>query len=83
MNEKSYWNDKKLSWKAKGILSFLLHCNKDATTKDIISISKDKATSVYSGIAELEKTGYLIRHPVRNDLGRFKQYKYTVKSKKE
>ena len=83
MNGKSYWEDKQLSWKSKGILSYLLHCNKDATTKDILSVSKDKSTSVYSGITELEKAGYLKRYTVRNELGRFKDYKYTVKKRIE
>lgn len=82
MNEKCYLEDKKLSWKSKGILSYLLW-NKEATTKDIISASKDKATSVYSGITELEKAGYLKRYTVRNELGQFENYKYTVKGKIE
>lgn len=83
MNEENYWEDKQLSWKSKGILSYLLHCNKDATTKDILSVSKDKSTSVYSGITELEIAGYLKRYLVRNELGHFKNYKYTARGKIE
>ena len=53
-----------ISWKAKGILSFLLG-NADnewySYKKTITGFGKDGELSISSGITELEKAGYLIR----------------------
>lgn len=88
MNEgrnKEYLKDARLSWKAKGILAFLLskpglECN--WMTEDLVKQSKDGKEAVYSGINELIKFGYLVRIKSR-DKGRFMQVEYHLSSSPE
>ncbi|MFO7295997.1 MAG: hypothetical protein C0P72_008235 [Clostridia bacterium] len=58
---KSIFNDKRLSWKAKGLMGYFLSKPDDwkITISDLIKQSKDGRDSVYSGLAELKKYGYL------------------------
>lgn len=74
MPEKNFWTDKNLSWKAKGLLAYLLNVNAKATIRELITTSKDQRTAVHTGLAELKSAGYLQRFPVRDELGRFETY---------
>lgn len=80
--EKEYLVDQNISWKAKGMLAYLLYCNENATINELIKHSKDRITSVYSGLSELKQAGYLKRFPVRNEMGRFQKYQNKPTGKK-
>ena len=72
--------DIQLSWKAKGLLLYLLSKpnNWKIYLSDLIKRSRDKSVAVYSGLKELEKFGYLERERVRDKKGRFIQLIYTI-----
>ena len=62
-------NDCNLSFKAKGILAYLLSKPDDwkCQVSDLIKKSTDGRDSVYGGLKELRATGYMIKRPVKND----------------
>jgi hypothetical protein len=71
-----------LSWKAKGILLYLLSKPDDwkIIEKDIVNHAKDSRDSVRSGLAELIKAGYIVRSGDRNrnSKGQLADYDYDV-----
>lgn len=77
--DKSMLSDEKISWKAKGILAYLLSKPDDWVTyvTDIEKRSTDGRDSVNSGIKELIAAGYLERKQLR-EKGRFMGYEYSV-----
>lgn len=77
--DKNMLSDKNISWKAKGILAYLLSKPDDWVTyaKDIEKQSTDGRDSVANGINELIGAGYMVRKRVR-EKGRFKGYEYSV-----
>lgn len=72
--------DKRLSAKAKGLLTIMLSLPSDwdMTLKGLVSLGSDGIDSVRSGIKELEENGYLVRHRGRNELGQLMTTEYTV-----
>jgi len=72
MIDKSVFEDTSISWKAKGIMGYLLSRPDDWTVrlKDIANRAADGLHSAKTGLRELEKAGYLTRHVLR-DNGRF------------
>jgi len=69
-------NDQRLSWKAKGLLAYLVS-KPDywyVNYKDLVSASTDGITSVRSTLRELQKAGYLIKSQLRHDDGKFGYY---------
>ena len=66
--------NKSLSWKARGILSYLLSC-KDGWNFSLSGVcalsDKDGMNSLRTGIEELKKAGYLEIKPVQGDGGKF------------
>lgn len=68
-----FLNDKKLSFKAKGILSFLIsNPSKHKANIDYLSLYKvDGKDSIMTGLQELENEGYLIRKMIKDDKGKF------------
>ena len=60
--DNTIWNDKKISWKAKGIFGFLWSRPDDWNfyVDEVVKHSKDGIRSLQSGLSELEKYGYLI-----------------------
>lgn len=64
--------DPELSWKAKGLLSYIAsHARGHRLTRDqIIADGADGRDAVVSGLGELEQRGYLKRHPVRGEGGK-------------
>lgn len=72
--------DRKLSLKAKGLLTLILSLPPewDMTLKGLVSLSGDGVDSVRSGIQELEKAGYLRRSRSRNNLGQLLCTEYTI-----
>ena len=63
---KEFLDNDNLSWKAKGILSYLLSKPDDwqVNTFNLINKSSEGKTSVYSGLKELKEHGYLKKYPV-------------------
>ena len=69
MLNKGFLNDERLSFKAKGILAYLLSKpdNWKVRVGDLVKHSPDGRTAVYSGLSELKEYGYLERFAVRVD----------------
>lgn len=72
--------DDSLSWKAKGLLAYLLSLPADwnIVLDEIQNHSIDGRDSLYSGINELIASGYLKRKRVVNENGQFFGYEYTL-----
>jgi hypothetical protein len=72
--------DSRLSYKAKGILAYLLGKPDDWTVrvKDITKRSTDGEHAVRSGLRELEKAGYLEKKQRRRQDGTFEPTEYVV-----
>ena len=72
--------DKRLSWKAKGLLLYLISKPDDwqIFLADLMKRSTDKRTAVSNGLEELEKHHYLEKERIRNDRGQFIGWLYTV-----
>ena len=72
--------DKKLSLKAKGLLSYMLSLpdDWDYSLKGLATGCKDGIDSVRSAVHELEDGGYLCRSKVRDARGRIIDYNYEV-----
>ena len=72
--------DERLSFKAKGILGYLLSKpdNWKVIVGDLVKRSTDGKASVYSGLNELKKYGYYAKRPVRNDKGIIVRWESTV-----
>lgn len=71
--------DEKLSWKAKGLLTYLLHLPDDwqVYLSDLKNRSTDGRDSTASAIKELVENGYIQRSQVK-EKGKFSGYNYTV-----
>lgn len=78
--DKECINDKRLSWKAKGILAYLLSKpdNWQVYLTDLKKQSIDGTRSVSSGMKELEKYHYIEKGKRRNKKGRFEGWEYLV-----
>ena len=71
--------DKNLSYKAKGLLSFMLSLpdNWDYSLNGLVAVSKEQITSIRSTIDELKKQKYLKREISKDSKGKFK-YNYLI-----
>ena len=69
-----------LSWKAKGILIYLLHLPPDweLHPRQMVRFASDGKHSLYSGLRELVSAGYLIRQRWRDVEGKFTRFAYVV-----
>ena len=69
MLDKGFIDDDRLSFKAKGILTYLLSKpdNWKVIVKDLINHSADGKAAIYSGLKELQKHGYYKKSPVREN----------------
>lgn len=69
-----------LSFKAKGILSYLLsRCDEwEVYQSQLANVGPDGRTAVRSGIEELIEAGYIVRQRVRADDGTFSGWEYLV-----
>ncbi len=69
MMNKTFLEDPRLSFKAKGILAYVLSKpdNWQVRVSDLVKRSDDGETAVYSGLNELKQYGYLRKYPVRID----------------
>ena len=69
-----------LSWKAKGLLTYLLSKPNDwkIYVSELIKRSTDGENSIRSGLKELEKIGHLIKRRIKDKKGRFIGLEYIV-----
>lgn len=75
-----HFKEKKMSLKAKGILSLMLSLPDDwnYNISGLVTLSKDGRDSVMSALAELEEFGYLKRIRTTDDKGRFTGVEYNI-----
>ena len=75
-----HFKEKKMSLKAKGLLSLMLSLpdSWNYTVAGLCSLSRDGKDSVMSGLSELEKFGYLIRTQKVNEKGQFSGIEYNI-----
>lgn len=80
MIDKYGLNDVRLSWKAKGLLAYLLSKPDDwqIYERDLIKRSTDGRDAVRTGLRELEANGYLSRQQLRGEDGSFRAMEYVV-----
>ena len=80
MINKTMLDDNRLSWKAKGILSYLLSMPDDwqVYESEIQKHASDGIDSLSSGIKELIDKGYIKRERKRNEQGHLKGYEYVI-----
>ena len=73
-------HDEHLSWKAKGILAYLLSLPDDwkVYESELVKHSSDGIDSLRSGITELIENGYIDRTRFRNEKGHLKGYTYSI-----
>ena len=71
--------DINLSYRAKGLLSFMLSLpdDWDYSVKGLVKVSKESIKAIRSTLKELEDKGYLIRTRIQLDNGRF-DYEYAI-----
>ena len=65
--DKTFLNDTSLSWKAKGIMAYMLSKPDNWTfyIDELIKHSTDGKASFRSGFKELQEKGYIKRYPIR------------------
>lgn len=75
-----HFKEKKMSLKAKGLLSLMLSLPDDwnYSISGLVALSKDGKDSVMSALSELEKFGYLHREKVVNAKGQFSGIEYNI-----
>lgn len=75
-----HFKEKKMSLKAKGMLSLMLSLPEDwdYTVAGLVTLSSDGKDSVNSALKELEKFGYLTRKRLTNSKGQFAGIEYNI-----
>ena len=78
--DKTGLEDERLSFKGKGLLSFLLSKPNNWTAKiyHLKKVSQDGRSSVMTGLQELEDYGYLYRNQERDENGHFKEMECVI-----
>ena len=69
-----------LSLKAKGLLSMMLSLPEDwnYTTRGLAKICKEGVDAIGAALRELEAAGYIVRHKLRDRLGRISDTEYVI-----
>lgn len=77
-----HFRDKRLSLKAKGLLSQMLSLPEawDYTVLGLVSINRESKSAIQSTLKELEDAGYLVRTRTQNEKGQF-DYIYDIYEK--
>ena len=72
MMDKGFLENVNLSWKAKGILAYLLSKpdNWRVIVGNLVNHATDGKASVYNGLNELKEQGHYAKYPVRDESGR-------------
>jgi hypothetical protein len=78
-----HFKDKRLSLKAKGLLSMMLSFSDDwqYSLNGLAAMSKEGLTAIRATVNELEAYGYLVRHRLRNEQGRMANIEYDIYEK--
>lgn len=76
----THFKEKKMSLKAKGLLSLMLSLpdDWDYSIAGLVTLSKDGKDSVMTALAELEEFGYLTRSRKTDKKGRFSGVEYQI-----
>ena len=76
----THFKEKKMSLKAKGLLSLMLSLpdDWDYSIAGLVTLSKDGKDSVMTALAELEEFGYLTRSRKTDSKGRFSGVEYQI-----
>ena len=71
--------DKNFSYKAKGLLSFMLSLPEDwdYSINGLVAISKEGVKAIKNILQELQKYGYLVIKKKQNEIGQF-EYDYLI-----
>lgn len=71
--------DKNLTYKAKGLLSFMLSLPEDwdYSINGLVSISKEGVKAIRNILQELQQNGYLVIEKKQNEFGQF-EYEYLI-----
>ena len=79
MINKSVFDDERLSWRAKGLMGYLLSKPDDwkIVESDLVKRSKEGRDAVRAAIRELIAAGYIVRKQTRED-GKFSSTEYHV-----
>lgn len=80
MLNKEFLNNPYLSWKAKGLLAYLLSLPDDwkVHEKEVITHSKDGRDSYRKALKELINSGYVHRDRIKNKKGKWQASNYCV-----
>lgn len=75
-----HFKEKKMSLKAKGMLSLMLSLPEDwdYTVAGLVTLSSDGKDGVNSALKELERFGYLTRRRMTNSKGQFAGMEYNI-----
>ena len=75
-----HFRDKRLSMKAKGLLSMMLSFSDDwqYSLNGLATMNKEGLTAIRATIQELEDNGYLARRRLRNEQGRLSGMEYDI-----
>ena len=82
----NYWNDEKVNWKCKGILTYILRLHEAYETAEIQAltlqdelkaVAPDRSTAIYSAYEDLQGRGYLRLIEKRNEDMQFIDYFYS------
>lgn len=78
INSKLTIEDKRLTLKAKGLMSVMLSLpeNWDYTLRGLSAISKEGVDAISEAVKELERSGYVIRNRKRDERGRLSGTEY-------
>ena len=70
----------KLSWRAKGIFSYILSLpdDWDIYMSELCKHSKEGKDAFRTSFKELENNGYIIKEKIKDEKSRFAGYKYTI-----
>ena len=71
MMDKEFLKNENLSWKAKGILAYLLSKpdNWKVIASSLVNSATDGEGSVYKGLSESKEQGYYEETPIRDEKG--------------
>ncbi|WP_317853776.1 DUF6017 domain-containing protein [Chakrabartyella piscis] len=80
MMDKGFLENPNLSWKAKGILAYLLSKPDDwcVIVRDVINHSTDGKGAVYSGLNELKEEGHYTKVPIRDERGKIIRWESNI-----
>lgn len=80
MMSNQHLKDKRLTLKAKGLMSVMLSLpeNWDYTLRGLSAISKEGVDAISEAIKELERSGYVIRNRKRDERGRLSGTEYLI-----